>query len=103
MNGEHPSRARANGDGSLDVWVRGRRLHFPGGGRKPSIADDATPPAEAGEVPNDVLTDLAQAMTTVSHDGWYIRFSPSVLEINRTRARRFPTRVFYRTFGRDRG
>jgi hypothetical protein len=89
-----------NADGSLDIWARGHRLHFPGDGRKPTITKEATAPAEADALPADVLTDLADAMTTISYDGWFVRFSPSTTDINRTKAHRRPGRkLFYGRFG----
>lgn len=86
MNTEGPPRARSNADGSLDVWLRGRRVRFPGGSQRPTVTDDDPPPA-AGALPDDVLTDLAERMATVGYDGWYVRLGESKVEINRTRAR----------------
>jgi hypothetical protein len=92
--------ARLNEDGSLDVWARTRWVRFPGGGRKPTVTDHAGPPADAVELPADVLVDLGDAVTMISHDGWYVRFTMSTVDINRTKARRASgRRVFYR-FGR---
>jgi hypothetical protein len=101
VNAEDLPHARVNGDGSLDVWVQGRRLRFPGGGRTPTVAEDPAPPTGAGEVPDDVLMDVGDDMTTISHDGWYVRFSGSTMTINRTRAFRSErARRFFR-YGRD--
>lgn len=88
MAADQPPRARKNQDGSVDIWLRGRRLHFPGGGREPSVTDEAQAPADGDEVPGDVLLDVGDPVTTVSHDGWYVRLSGSDVIINRTRARR---------------
>jgi hypothetical protein len=92
--GEQPPRARENDDGSVDVWLRGRHLHFPGGGREPTVADADQAPAGAGEVPRDVLLDVGDPVTTVGYDGWLVRLSDSNVAINRSKARRGIGRVF---------
>jgi hypothetical protein len=101
VNGDQTPRARENDDGSVDVWLRAHRLHFPGGGREPIVTDDEQPPTDAGEVPRDVLLDVGEPVTTVSYDGWYVRLSPAGVNINQSRARRPLSRVFNRSFGRD--
>jgi len=96
MNAEARLRGRRNADGSVDVWLRGRRVHFPGNGQPPTVTEDDAPPAR-GALPDDVLSDLSETMATVSYDGWYVRLGESKLEINRTRARRVSGQ---RKFGR---
>ena len=91
MDAEAPLRGRRNSDGSVDVWLRGRRVHFPGDGERPTVTDDDAPPAQ-GALPDDVLSDLSETMATVSYDGWYVRLGESRLEINRTRARQISGR-----------
>ena len=79
-------------------------MRFPGNGQAPTVSGDAMPPATVGAVPSGVLIDPNDAMTMVSYDGWYVRFtSEQVVEINRSRARRPVGRVFRRVFGRDAG
>jgi hypothetical protein len=94
-------RARKNDDGSVDVWLRAHRLHFPGGGREPTVTAEEQPPAAAGEVPRDVVLDVGDPVTTVSYDGWYVRLSASGVHVNRSQARRPVGKVFHRFFRRD--
>jgi hypothetical protein len=93
VGGEHEPRGRKNADGSIDVWVRGRRLTFPGGGRKPTVSDEAPPP-DADDLPSGVLIDVGNAVTMVSHDGWYARVGGEEVGINRTKARRPSGRLY---------
>ena len=98
MNGEHAPLGRRNGDGSIDVWVRGRRITFPGGGREPTVTDEAQPPGEPEPVPAGVLVDAGGAVTMISYDGWYARVGDAEVTINRTKARASstPPRMFSR-------
>ena len=98
--GEHVPRGRKNGDGSVDIWVTRRRLHFAGRGQRPTVTDDDEPPPDAGEMPSGVLIDASDPVTMVSYDGWYARLTASGVDINRTRARHRVHRLFARTFGR---
>jgi hypothetical protein len=98
---EQVPRGRKNDDGSVDVWVGLRRLHFPGGGGRPIVTENDPPPFDAVGMPADVLVDVGDRVTIVSHSGWYARLTASGVEMNRTRARRRPHRIFRRTFGRD--
>lgn len=93
MGGEREPRGRENADGSIDVWVRGRRLTFSGGGRKPTVSDEAPPP-DAGELPRGVLIDVGNAVTMVSHDGWYARVGADEVGINRSKAHRASGRLY---------
>jgi hypothetical protein len=97
MGGRIP-RGRRNDDGSVDVWTAGRRLHFPGGGRRPTVTDDE-PPADAGKLPHGVRIDVGDPVTIVGYDGWYARVGASGVDVNRARADRRTHRVF-RRFGR---
>jgi hypothetical protein len=96
--GERVPRGRSNSDGSVDVWIAGRRLHFPGGGRRPTVTDEE-PPADAGELPRSVRADVGDTVTIVGYDGWYARIAASGVSVNRARADRRTSRVF-RRFGR---
>ena len=99
--GEHDARGRKNDDGSVDVWEGRRRLHFPGGGRKPTVTTDDPPPPDVGALPSRVLVDVGDPVTMVSYDGWYARLTAAAVDINRTQARRRPGRIYYDTFGGD--
>lgn len=88
MTDDQAPRARENDDGSVDIWLCGHQLHFPGGGGKPAVLDADLVPDEAAELPSGVLLDIGDPVTTVSYDGWYVRLSATGIDINRTRARR---------------
>jgi hypothetical protein len=98
VNGDALPRACTNADGSVDVWVRGRRLHFPGAGRQPTVTEEQAP-ADAGDLPADVRIDLGDVVTMVSRDGWYVRLGADTVDVNRTRARRSVIRIFSRRPG----
>jgi hypothetical protein len=98
--GEQVPRGRKNEDGSVDVWVGLRRLHFPGGGGRPIVTEDDPPPFDAVGMPGEVLVDVGDPVTMVSYDGWYARLTASGVATNRTRARRHLRWIFRRTFGR---
>ena len=87
-------RARTGPGESVDIWLRGHRLHFPGGGREPTVTEEGQVPPEAGDLPDDVLLDIGDPVTTVSRDGWYVRLSPSGVTVNRTKARRPGGRLY---------
>jgi hypothetical protein len=94
--------ARVNPDRSVEVWIRGRRVRFPGAGKRPEITDAQEPPADAGPLPGDVLSEVSSAVTIISYDGWLVRAGDEAVQVLRTRARRSPGRVFSR-FGRRGG
>ena len=94
MNGENAPRGRRNGDSSIDVWLRGRRLTFPGGGLEPTVTDEARPPDDATALPPEVRVDVGNVVTMISYDGWYARVSADDVTINRTKARRSSGRIF---------
>ena len=96
--GERVPRGRTNDDGSVDVWIAGRRLHFPGDGRLPTVTDDEAP-ADAGKLPDGVRVDLGDPVTIVGYDGWYARIAAAGVHVNRARADRRIHRIF-RRFGR---
>jgi hypothetical protein len=97
--GERAPRSRTSDDGSVDIWIAGRRVHFPGGGRRPTVTDDE-PPADADKLPDGVRVDVSDHVTIVGYDGWYARIAGSGVEVNRARAGRRTYRVF-RRFGRS--
>lgn len=94
--GDHELRGLKKDNGSVDIWVGRRRLHFAGGGRVPTLTDDDPPPPDAGQMPSGVLTDVSGSVTIVSYDGWYARFTDSDVVITRSRARRGPKVVYSR-------
>ena len=96
--GERVPCGRRSDDGSVDVWIAGRRLHFPGGGRRPTVTDDESP-ADAGKLPGGVRVDVGDPVTIVGYDGWYARIAASGVDVSRARADRRTHRVF-RRFGR---
>lgn len=95
MNESGSPRARTNDDGSVDVWARGRRLHFPGAGGRPTVTEDETP-ADAGELPAAVRVDDGDVVTMVNHDDWLVRLSADTVDVTRARARLGTLRVFSR-------
>lgn len=102
MTDEDRPLARVNPDRSVDVWTRGRHVHFAGKGKKPQVTDAEEPPADAGPLPDDVLSEVSSAVTIISYDGWLVRGGDDVVQVVPTRARRSPGRVFSR-FGRRGG
>jgi hypothetical protein len=79
-------RGRLNPDGSVEVWARGKRIRFPGDGQEPEVTEQG-PPDDVSGMPKDVRSDVSASMTTVSYDGWYVRFGAAKVTIRRTLAR----------------
>jgi hypothetical protein len=81
---------RKNDDGTVDVWYRGWKLAYPGGGGKPEITNEE-PPDGAG-----AADDAKWAESELKRDGWLVKFDSSPPRAIRVKRRGSPLDVILR-------
>jgi hypothetical protein len=100
MNGQQPARGLENPDGSVDVWIDSRQLHFPADRGKPTVSK-ARPPDGAGALPSTVKL-VSGPVSQVRSGDWIVIVGKDTARIRLAIPRRIPvTRILYRLFDRD--